>query len=217
MEEETGSQVVVVMINSLEGLEIEDYALKLFRQWGIGDKDKNNGVLFIISKNERKIRIEVGYGLEGALPDGKVGNILDNYVIPALKNDDYDSGIYMGFSALVNVICSEYGINIDKLHVVEIDDSVNTTGFFSVLPVFVLIVIVILVLNSKTRKYKGYRKYGGFGGFGGPDRFGGSSHKSQPFSGRGGPFSGSGSGFGGGGGFKGGGGSSGGGGASRGF
>ena len=87
------------------------------------------------------------------------GNILIIGVIPALKNDDYDSGIYMGFSALVNVICSEYGINIDKLHVVEIDDSVNTTGLFYL--VFVLIVIVILVLNLKRENIKGIESMAG--------------------------------------------------------
>lgn len=211
LEEETGSQVVVAMVNSLDGLEIEDYALKLFRQWGIGDKDKNNGVLLIISKNERKVKIEVGYGLEGALPDGKVGGILDNYIIPSLKNDDYDSGVYMGFSALVNVICGEYEIGIEELHVIESKDGISTTVAFPALPIFILIVIVILVLNSKTRRYEGYRGYGWFGRFGGPGGFGGSSHKSSPFNSGGSSFPRSG------GGFRGGGGSSGGGGASRGF
>lgn len=205
LEDETGAQIVVAMVNSLDGLEIEDYALELFRKWGIGDKDKNNGVLFIISKNERKVRIEVGYGLEGALPDGKVGSVLDKHVIPSLKNDDYNTGIYNGFSALANIVCNEYEINIEKLHVVESRDGIDAIAF-PALPIFILIVIAVLVLNPRTRRY------GGYGGFGGTR---GGSHRSSPF-GSGSSFPRSG-GFGGGGGFKGGGGSSGGGGAGRGF
>lgn len=87
LEQKTGSQVVVAVVNSLDDLTVEEYALQLFRKWRIGNKEKNNGILFLVSKGDRQVRIEVGYGLEGALPDGKVGELLDDYVVPSLKKN----------------------------------------------------------------------------------------------------------------------------------
>lgn len=138
LESNTGSQVVVAMVNSLDGLEIEDYAVKLFRHWGIGDKDKNNGVLLLVAKEERQIRIEIGYGLEGALPDGKVGSILDKYVVPSLQEDNYDEGVYNGFSVIVDTICKEYRINIDELQVVETEEA-------GIIPILVILAIIIFI------------------------------------------------------------------------
>ena len=82
------TKIVVAVVESLEGQEVEEYANNLFRTWGIGDKEKNNGILLLVSTGDRKIRIEVGYGLEGALNDGKTGAILDNYVVPYLKKEE---------------------------------------------------------------------------------------------------------------------------------
>ena len=93
LEEKTGAQLVVVLIETLQGASIEEYANTLFRQWGIGQREQNNGVLLLIAPNERESRIEVGYGLEGRLPDGKTGRIQDEYLIPYLMEGDYDSGI----------------------------------------------------------------------------------------------------------------------------
>lgn len=93
---QTGAQIVVVTVNSLDGDAIEDYANKLFRQYGIGDSKKNNGVLILLSIQDRKCRIEVGYGLEGTLTDGKTGRIQDNYMVPYFKNNNWQDGIKMG-------------------------------------------------------------------------------------------------------------------------
>lgn len=79
---------------------------------GIGDKNKNNGILFLISTGERKVRIEVGYGLEGRITDGKTGRILDNYVIPYLKKDDWNNGIKNGFNAILDEVSKEYDITV---------------------------------------------------------------------------------------------------------
>ena len=104
LQEQTGAQVVVVTITSLDGKSIEEYATELFRNFGIGDKEKNNGVLLLCTTGEREFRIEVGYGLEGALPDGKTGRIQDQYIIPYLKQDNYNDGILNGYNAVLETV-----------------------------------------------------------------------------------------------------------------
>ena len=113
--DKTGAQIVVVTVKNLEGKSIEEYSTELFREYGIGSKDKNNGVLFIISVEDRKTRIEVGYGLEGRLTDGKTGRILDNFVVPYLKDDKWDDGVRNGFNAILQEVCEEYDVKIDGL------------------------------------------------------------------------------------------------------
>lgn len=108
----TKAQIVVVTVNDLEGKSIETYATELFRKFGIGDKNLNNGVLLLCSTGDRMFRVEVGYGLEGALPDGKTGRIQDEYIIPYLRDDNYDEGIKNGFSAILQEVCKEYDITI---------------------------------------------------------------------------------------------------------
>ena len=97
LDEATGAQIVVVAIKSLEGRSIEEYSTELFRSYGIGDKEKNNGLLFLFSLEDRQSRIEVGYGLEGALPDGKTGRIQDEYIIPYFRNNNFDEGVRNGY------------------------------------------------------------------------------------------------------------------------
>ena len=109
LEELTSAQVVVVTINGIGDEVLEDYSLGLFRKWGIGSREKNNGVLILVDVAGRQSRIEVGYGLEGALPDGKTGRIQDRAMIPHFKEGDYDTGIIEGFNAIVNEIYHEYG------------------------------------------------------------------------------------------------------------
>jgi len=105
----TGAQIVVVTINSLGDAALEEYANELFRKWGIGDKEKNNGVLLLVAIKERKSRIEVGYGLEGILPDGKTGRIQDQYLLPFFKQGEYDQGIINTYNAILREVGREYG------------------------------------------------------------------------------------------------------------
>lgn len=120
LEKETGAELVLVTVESLGGATIEDYALALFRGWGLGKKDKNNGVLLLVDRERLqaglsgKVRIEVGYGLEGAIPDGKAGSILDYYVIPEWENGDYAGGIRLGYLALASVVAREYGVSLEE-------------------------------------------------------------------------------------------------------
>jgi len=210
--EMTTAQVVVVTIKSLEGQSIEEYAVNLFREWGIGTAEKNNGVLILIAIEDRWSRIEVGYGLEGALTDADTRRIQDNYMIPAFQEGDYSSGIKNGFLATVQKVYDEYGIDIDKLDqdfvYVDVDSRSESGGTREA--VIVIIVITFLIIDlvffrGRITKalliilMSGGRYRGGGGGF-----TGGS-----------GGFTGGGGGFSRGGGFSGGGGRSGGGGSSR--
>ena len=108
--ENTGAQIVVVTVPSLEGKDINTYANELFNDWEIGSSNKNNGVLFLIAVQDRMSRIEVGYGLEGALNDAKVGRMQDDLAIPYMKNDDYSSAVENIVTELQGIIYNEYGI-----------------------------------------------------------------------------------------------------------
>jgi len=101
LERDTTGELAIVVIRSLEGLPIEDAAEKLFQMWGIGKKTRDNGLLLLWSTGDRRVRVEVGYGLEGALPDGKVGAILDQYVIPRFKAGQFEQGLLDGVDALI--------------------------------------------------------------------------------------------------------------------
>lgn len=109
----TGAQVVVVTLPSLNGESIEEFSTELFRQYGIGSREKNNGVLLLLALEEREFRIEVGYGLEGALTDGTTGWIQDTYIIPYFVEGDWDAGIRNGFDAVIEEIKAEYGVEMD--------------------------------------------------------------------------------------------------------
>ena len=107
LERTNGAEMAVVVIKSLDGLSVEEAAVKLFELWGIGKKNKDNGLLLLWSTGDRRVRVEVGYGLEGTLPDGKVGAILDTFVIPKFKAGDFDQGVIDGVHALIGVVRAE--------------------------------------------------------------------------------------------------------------
>lgn len=112
LQSKTGAQIVVVTIPSLEGQVLEEYATELFRQWGIGDAEKNNGILLLCAVEDRQFRVEVGYGLEGDLPDGKTGRMQDAYIIPLLKDNQFDAGIRNGYSAFLQEVAEIYGVSV---------------------------------------------------------------------------------------------------------
>ncbi|MBI5023063.1 MAG: TPM domain-containing protein [Candidatus Magasanikbacteria bacterium] len=106
-EKETKHEISVVLIPDLQGDTIENFAVKLFEERGIGKKSADNGVLFLIAKDNRQMRIEVGYGLEGALPDAIAWQIIDKIATPAFKNGDYDNGVLQSVSAIEAAIKGE--------------------------------------------------------------------------------------------------------------
>lgn len=107
-ESATSNQIVVVTLASLQGYDIADYGYQLGRTWGIGTKEHNNGVLLIIAPNERKVRIEVGYGLEGSLPDAIAHSIIQNTILPAFKEKNYFEGARNGVNAIMSAVKGEY-------------------------------------------------------------------------------------------------------------
>lgn len=182
------AQVVAVTIDSLEGNDINDYALTLARDWGIGNAGQDNGILLLLSVGDREVRIEVGYGLEGALPDSKTGRILDIYGIDYFKANDFGSGMYNVYNSLVNEVYIEYGMSPDENYT-PVDDTLSTKSVVIYIIFFLLIILFVIPrrLRLPFLFFGGPRWPRGPGGFGGGSGFGG------------GGFSGGGGGFGGGG------------------
>ena len=108
LERTDGTQVVLLTIDSLKGDSLEDFSIRVVENWKLGQKDFDNGVLLLIAKNDRKIRIEVGYGLEGKLTDLVSGRIIRNVIAPQFKMGHFDRGILEGISAIVGAVRGEY-------------------------------------------------------------------------------------------------------------
>ena len=146
-ENRTSNQIVVVILNSLNGYTIEDYSYQLGRFWKIGQKDKNNGVLLVVSMEEKKIRIEVGYGLEGALTD-KIAHEIINYTIkPNFKANQYELGILKAVNEIIATIKGEY---VGKEKNNNFNDAINA---FIPLGFFVLICLS-MIINSASKKLR---------------------------------------------------------------
>ncbi len=107
LDQESSIEIAIVTVKSLEETTIEDYAVRLFEDWKIGKKGKDNGVLLLIAPEERELRIEVGYGLEPILTDSKAGRIIRNIITPEFKKEDYDVGVVNGLMAIVKVVKAE--------------------------------------------------------------------------------------------------------------
>ncbi|HHV19276.1 MAG TPA: TPM domain-containing protein [Thermoanaerobacterales bacterium] len=185
LDDKTKAQIVVVTVNDLSQMELEDYALKLFRSWGIGDKQKNNGLLILVNKESLikaqrgRIRIEVGYGLEGAINDGKAGAILDNFALPAFEKGEYSRGIKDTFLAASSEVAREYGLDIESEELSNLQDySVKDDDKVSLgklLGIIIFIIIIFLLPRKPRRRYYRRGPFNGpfFGPFGGGGGFGG--------------------------------------------
>jgi uncharacterized protein len=205
-EAKTSDQVVIATVRSLQDTSVEDFANRLYRHWALGPKDKNNGVLLLVAPTERKVRIEVGYGLEGALTDALSKIIITTAIAPRFKTGDFGGGLEAGVDAILNILTGD-AEEWQRRAKVRTDEGPTVMDYLVF--GFFLLVLIIIVINI-------FRGGGGTGGRmhrtrngswitipAGSGSWGGSS----------GGFS-SGGWSGGGGGFSGGGGSSGGGGAS---
>lgn len=140
-----GTQIVVVTIPSLEGETIENYANKLFNEFGIGDSKNNNGLLLLLALEERMFRVEVGYGLEGILPDGKTGRFQDQYIIPYLKNNDWDNGIINGYNAFYKDIVEQRNLKIEYRNPQENDSSYINSVYFILIGAILGIVLGLTI------------------------------------------------------------------------
>ena len=168
-DEQTSTQIAVVIIQSLEGDDLFDYSQRLSETWGIGGAENDNGVLLIVSIDDRKLRIHTGYGTEGAIPDAIAKRIIEDEIKPGFKAGDYYAGIDRGTSAMIFALEGEYSAAPKK----------RKKGFpFGLIPV--ILIIILASIFGRKRRYTGYgssgRRYYGtpwIGGFGGSSSAGG--------------------------------------------
>jgi uncharacterized protein len=188
-ERKTTNQVVVVTLKSLQGLTIEQYGYQLGRAWGIGQAQRNNGVLLIVAPNERKVRIEVGYGLEGTLTDLQSHLIIQDQILPRFREGKFEAGIVAGTNAILAILEGTYEPKTAAQSTAKSKDSSSLAIHLGIVVLFFGIAAFIFTLFSGGGRGGGSYPYGGYGGGG----FGGGSF------GGGGGFSGGGGSFGGGG------------------
>ncbi len=115
LEQATSHEVAVVTVPSLDGAPVEDYAVRLFKEWGIGQAKQDNGVLVLVAPNEREMRIEVGYGLEGILPDGLAGQVIRDTFIPRFRDNDYNGGIRDGVLRVADIVEKQQVLSAEQL------------------------------------------------------------------------------------------------------
>lgn len=201
----SGDTIVVATVDSIAPYgSIEEYAVRLFEQAGIGDRESDRGLLVLLAVSERRVRIEVGYGLEDAVPDGFAGDVIRRQLLPAFRNGDYGPGLLAGVTTLAQRIADVRGVTLAGVPPAPAAPERHGPSAWQI----ILVIIVIVAIanlgagggSGSLRRRRGGRWHGGVGGFGGG--FGGFG---------GGGFGGGGGGFGGfGGGGSGGGGASGG-------
>ncbi len=214
LEQQTGDQLVVVTLPSLQDQEIEDFGYQLGRHWGIGQKENDGGALLIVAPNERKVRIEVGYGLEGVLTDAYSSLIIRNDILPAFRQGDYAAGIIAGTDSIIAQLTADPAEAQARAEAAK-SAAAETTK--PVLPAVVILLVFAFIFFSMVGAAAGGRKRRGGRGDGlSPILIWAASEalKDRNRGGRGGGWGGGGFG---GGGFGGGGGGFGGGGASGGW
>ncbi len=139
-DDSTSNQITVVIIKSVGDYDINEYALELGRKWGVGGKGKNNGVVLLIAMGDRKMSIQTGYGLEGALPDVYTKRIIENDIKPFFKENDYYSGIDAGTNSIISLIKGEYKNENPKA---KSKGSKGSAGLI----VLIIIIIIIFILR----------------------------------------------------------------------
>lgn len=189
-DDSTSNQIAIVIIPTTDNYSIDEVALQIGRTWGVGNKDKNNGIVILVAKNDHKIKIEIGYGLEGAVPDVTAKRIIEDEILPEFKQDNYYRGLDNGTDAIIKAAAGEYkapeGYGKRKKKGVSIGTII-----------FVIIILLIIFGGAAGPGVGGtYVSRGGFGGWGG----GGGGWSGGSGGGSGGGFGGFGGGsFGGGG------------------
>jgi uncharacterized protein len=145
LKETTGAEMAVATVRTTYPLDTKSYATQLFEKWGIGKKEKDNGLLILFVKKERRVEVEVGYGLEGVITDGFAGQVLDKFAMPEFRKNDFGKGIYMAALAFYDRITEEYS-NQPPTKV----EQINLNLFSVFLAVSVIIVVFLLALLGRT-------------------------------------------------------------------
>jgi len=178
--QKTGTSVVVVTLKSIGDNDPADYANRLYEAWGIGKKGEDKGVLILLAVEERKVRIETGYGVEGILPDGLVGEILDTYVVPYLKKGNYDKGLSNAVVAVSSVIAKDAGISLTGSSTTNYQTKKKIQERPRINLFYLILFFIVLSMLLGTRRGRTILPFillmllaggrgggGGFGGFGG--------------------------------------------------
>ena len=201
LEDKTGAQAIIVVINSTNNISIEDYTNKLFRGWGIGKSEKDNGLLILLAINDRQYRVEVGRGLEGTIPDTLSNRVMESLAKPSFVQGSYGEGLLNSYSKLCDYIAEEYGVTLDKSLNIELPSQAQSTtsknknlGFVGI--GFLILIFLDLIFNRGrvmstllqllfwNSFFNGGKRGGGgfsggsgggFGGFGGGSSNGGGS------------------------------------------
>lgn len=194
LEDKTGSQVTIVIIDSTNGIPIEDYSVNLFRTWGIGQSKKDNGLLILLALQDKRWRVEVGRGLEGAIPDALSNRVMETIAKPQFQESNYSIGLRDAYSSFCDIIAKEYNITLEKSLNIQLPSTENSSkGFGSISLIIIFISLVALDVlfnrgrifstllnlifwsNLSNRRGGGSSNGGGFGGFGGGSSNGGGS------------------------------------------
>lgn len=192
LDRKTTTQVAIVTVASLEGEDITDFANRLFNQWGIGRKGSDRGLLLLLSTGDRRVRVEVGYGLEGLLPDGRVGRILDQQALPWFRQGNYAAGLLNSVHTIAQLVAEDAAVTLDSLGEIPNAQRIpqeRPLSWFEMIAGLILLAILIplfirhpwlffLLLNSGGGRRGGGFGGGGFGGFGGGMSGGGGAGRS---------------------------------------
>lgn len=185
--QKTGAAVVVATVPSLDGESVEQAGVRLFQKWGLGKKGEDKGVLILLAPKERKLRIEVGYGLEGTITDATAGAVRDQYMLPYFKKGQFAQGLLAGEAAIASLVAQSQGVKLTGVPEVQLGRGVSRGfslgGLFVVLIIFWLVmrmfgkrggrggggVLPAILLGSMMGSSMGggFHRGGGFGGFGG--------------------------------------------------
>ena len=184
--QKTGVSLIVVTVKSLEGEPIDDFAVRVGKEWGAGKKGQDRGIVVALSTGDRRVYIATGYGVEGFLPDGKVGGILDSYVIPELRQNQWSQGLENASAALTAEAAREYNVTIEGLPNLPPASRGprRITLLGALVPLIFLAILIFVMIKNPTlfwlfmmsgRGRGGRGGFGGFrgGGFGSSGGFGG--------------------------------------------
>jgi len=195
IDDSSSNQIAVLIVSSLNDQSIEEVANATFRSWGIGNKKTNNGVLLLVAINDKKVRIEVGSGLEGAIPDVTTKDIIDNKIVPSFKENNFYKGIDEATDEIAKAAIGEYKIQKDK------EPSGNSSNGSILIFIFMVALVIFIVKNSRGGGSGGSGMWlaapllfgaGGFGGANDNSSDGFSSDSGGDFGGFGGGDSGGG-------------------------
>jgi len=179
VQEQTDAEIAVVTVESRSPYPtIEDFGIALAEEWGVGSRG-DGGVVFIVALQERDVRIEVGYGLEGAIPDGRAGAILDDYVLPDLREGRYGPGLLNGVAAVAEIVADEYGVTLTGVQSEVRRETASGTDGLDLGDLFYILIVFLfaggrwffwpLLFAGRRRGFYGggFRSSGGFGSSGG--------------------------------------------------